>query len=287
MKNLIKGIPLIFIIASMLFSCNKRSQSVENAIKFDSINVTKVYNLNNDSTKPSCNLKISFVYPTSYNNKTILADVQSLFLYCILGDNYKDLDPKEAISKYSENYIKNYTEDAAIFFRDKDIDRGDTEDKTPSDDSYFSYYESLTNSIKFNKGDIIAFQVHQNNYKGGGTSFQQYVNYNIDLKTGKIITEEDIFLPDYEKTLNTLFQEKLKAANKVKSINELEDIGYFGIDEIAPNNNMLIQEDGILYTFNKGEYSVLQLDEINIFIPYGEIISILKANSPISTFAQL
>lgn len=287
MKNLIKGIPLIFIIASMLFSCNKRSQSIENAIKFDSITVTKVYNLNNDSTQPSCNLKISFVYPTSYNNKTILANVQSLFLYCILGDNYKDLDPKGAISKYSENYIKNYTEDAAIFFRDKDIDRGDSEDKTPSDDSYFSYYESLTNSIKFNKGDIIAFQVHQNNYKGGGTSFQQYVNYNIDLKTGKIITEEDIFLPDYEKTLNTLFQEKLKAANKVKSINELEDIGYFGIDEIAPNNNMLIQEDGILYTFNKGEYSVLQLDEINIFIPYGEIISILKANSPISTFSQL
>lgn len=287
MKNLIKGIPLIFIIASMLFSCNKRSQSIENAIKFDSITVTKVYNLNNDSTQPSCNLKISFVYPTSYNNKTILANVQSLFLYCILGDNYKDLDPKEAISKYSENYIKNYTEDAAIFFRDKDVDRGDPEDKTPSDDNYFSYYESLTNSIKFNKGDIIAFQVHQNNYKGGGTSFQQYVNYNIDLKTGKIITEEDIFLPDYEKTLNTLFQEKLKAANKVKSINELEDIGYFGIDEIAPNNNMLIQEDGILYTFNKGEYSVLQLDEINIFIPYGEIISILKANSPISTFSQL
>jgi hypothetical protein len=102
------------------------------------------------------------------------------------------------------------------------------------------------------------------------------------LKTSSLLTEDSIFNEGYEKMLNIIFKDKLLEANAVETIDQLENLGYFGIEEIMPNNNFLVDDKGITYTFNKGEYSALQLDEINIFIPYEEITDILKENAPIS-----
>ena len=61
-----------------------------------------------------------------------------------------------------------------------------------------------------------------------------------------------------------------------KSIDGLEDLGYFGVDEIIPNNNLLLTADGIIFTFNKGEYSAYQLPASEVMIPYSHVRSILR-----------
>jgi hypothetical protein len=75
--------------------------------------------------------------------------------------------------------------------------------------------------------------------------------------------------------------------NDVRSILELEELGFFGIEEMLPNNNFLLNNLGIIYRFNKGEYSAYQLDAPEIFIPFELLKPILKENSIIRNITKI
>lgn len=266
---------------STFLSCDNKRETTINNIEFDTINIARYHHLENDSTKPSCNIKIKFIYPVKFKDDEILGKVKDIFISGLFDEDYLGMQPKEAIEKYITGYIKDYEEDAKYFSFERKEEEADLKGK------YYSYYESLSNEIKFNKDNLLSMQVIQSNKKGDNNTFRRYLNLVIDLSTGKTLTEEDIFNEDYEKVLNLIFKEKLFTSNNVKNVHDLEDLGYFGIDEMIPNNNFLVGEDGITYIFNKGEYSVLQTDEIIIQIPYKELSRILKEKSPISNLYSI
>lgn len=275
MKHISIYLGALCIIAMSMFSCNtKKTPTRDNVIKFDTIYSVQNYHWDNDSTQPSCNLKITFIYPISYDNKAILDSLQHIFVSCFFDETYALFSPKEAVANYGKAYIENYKEDVKIFSENSE-EHDDREE-------FFSYYETTSNQIKFNQEGILTFQVTQSNYKGGASSYEFLKNYVVNLKTGKLITEDDIFKPGYEKLLTPIFRDYLIKLNKVQSINELEDMGYFGIEEMTPNDNFLVDNKGITYIFNKGEYSAYKLDAIKVFIPYNEIDLALKNDSPIS-----
>ena len=86
--------------------------------------------------------------------------------------------------------------------------------------------------------------------------------------------------------LQQLFATILMQQNEVKTVSDLEDLGYFGIDEMMPNRNFLIDADGITYIFNKGEYSAYLLDAPEIFIPFDDVRMLLKKNTLVSKLAE-
>ncbi len=76
--------------------------------------------------------------------------------------------------------------------------------------------------------------------------------------------------------------DKIVAQNNVKKADDLLEFGYWGIEDITSNDNFYVDKKGITYIFNPGECAAFTLGEIRVFIPYEEVISVLKANSPIS-----
>ena len=101
------------------------------------------------------------------------------------------------------------------------------------------------------------------------------------------VTENELFNAGYDTALRNILIASLLEQNGVKSIEELEELGFFGVREILPNKNFLLNDKGIVYTFNKGEYSAYQLDAQEIMIPYGSIRSLLRENSVASKLADL
>ena len=71
---------------------------------------------------------------------------------------------------------------------------------------------------------------------------------------------------------------------EVENAKELENIGYFSIEEIFPNGNFLIDEKGITYTFNEYEIAAYVVGPTHVCIPFEEISYLLKGDSPISKF---
>lgn len=278
MKFTSTHISLLFIFSILFFSCENKKTDTVNNIVYDSISVSKIYHLDNDSTKPSCSIKINYIFPAKYEDSIMLAKIQKEFNYALFEDESSEsLSPANAVDKYVTNYIANYKEAAQVQFPDWESSE-DSED-------YFSFYKTLNSQVIFDRGGIISYQTSSMDFKGGANSSTFYKNVNIDLKTGNVITEKDIFIPEYKKLLNTMLTDKIVGQNNVKTAEDLLEFGYWGIEDIAANNNFSIDDKGITYLFNQGEYSAPSLGTIKVPFTYSELYPILKDNSPISSFS--
>jgi len=291
---------LFLLVLSLFIFCNRRQGErrmfrEENNVGFDTVSMVARHHLNGDTANPYCNIEVDFIYPTS-SGKMNLDRLQQFFIRNTFGAPYDTLSTREAVQAYVRNYIENYTADAGTYRESADeirelnnlisgIDMSDSEHYT--EDFFYSYYESLSDSIVYNYHGILSFQVKQSNNKGGAASYDSYRNYVVNLNTGKQVTEGDIFNDGYDKALQRLIIASLLEQGNAGSVEELEDFGFFGIGEIVPNQNFLLNDKGVIYTYNKGEYSAYQLDAPQVFIPYEMIFSLLRENSVASKLANL
>lgn len=281
MKTIFTPFCLFFFVFAMFFSCetNKKSDT-PNDIVYDSISVAKIYHLENDSTKPSCSLKIKYIYPVKYKNQEVLNKMQAELNFALMEDEkYEKFVPSDAVDKYVGDYIENYKQDASEQFPDW------AESDDPED--YFSYYKTLETKVVFDRGGLLSYQIISMDYKGGANSSTSYRNTVINLKTGESIYEKDIYISDYKEFLNALLIKKIVEQNKVQNPEDLLMYGYWGIEDLTSSNNFSVDEKGITYIFNPGEYSAPTLGEIRVFLSYDEIRMVLKPESPISDLAGI
>lgn len=272
---------LVILVFAVFFSCetNKKSDA-PNDIVYDSVSVAKIYHLENDSTKPSCSLKINYIFPVKYSNQDVLNKMQSELNFAFMEDEkYEKLSPVDAVDKYVEDYIENYKRDASEQFPDW------AQSDDPED--YFSYYKTLSTKVLFDKGGLVSYQITSMDYKGGANSSTSYRNAVINLSTGESIYEKDIYVSDYRDFLNSLLIKKIVEQNKVQTPEDLLMYGYWGIEDLTSSNNFSVDDKGITYIFNPGEYSAPTLGEIRVFLPYNEIKIILKEGSPISALVGI
>lgn len=294
----VQAIHLLLVSALMFTACNNTSRStflVDNHVDFDTIRVHKRYHLEGDSSKPYCDIQVEFVYPAA-SLETEVDSLQRSFVKSTFGIPYQSLMPTQAVDSYVKSFVESYSKDAAAYKESasdimefnallSEADIANSEHALR--EQFYSYYESLSDTIVYNQYGLISFQVKQSNNKGGATSYISYRNYVVNIKNGSQVTESDIFNPGYDLALQNLIITSLMEQHGVKSVSELEDLGFFGVQEIMPNSNFLLNDKGVIYTYNKGEYSAYQLDAPQVFIPYTTILSLLRENSIAHKLAYL
>lgn len=280
--HLLKTIISLVFFGVLHTSCQYTSQKeTDNTVKFDSILVDKTYHLLDNPENPNCNLQIKFIYPVSAE-KSQLADIQKQFVLAYFGEAYENLSPQDAVAKYTNDYLAAYKELEPDY--EEELKRA--EDGTPIG-AWFSYYELSSDQIQFNQHDLICFTVNFENYTGGAHGAHAYNHFVIDLKSGKKLTEEDIFTDNYQEALAEILVNQIAKQNNVTDPKELENMGFFSVDEIYPNNNFLVDETGITYTFNEYEIAAYVVGPIHVHIPYEEVQLLLKKESPIASLAGL
>lgn len=278
MKFSFSNSTLIVLFASFLFSCNgsKQQNDAPNDITYDSIAITRKYHLENDTNKPFCYIDITYMYPSKYSDAGILSKLQQELNTTFMEDSeYATLSPTEAVNKYVADYIKNYQQEIQLF-------RSHLDDEDESDDMFY-FSKRLTNRILLNQNDLIVYQVESVDSKNNTDTITTYKNVVMDLKSGNRVNEEDIFVPEYKKALNTLIIKKVVEQNKVQKPEDLFEMGYWGAEDMDSNNNFSVDKKGITYIFNQGEYSAPRLGRTIIFFPYSEIKDLLKDGSPITS----
>lgn len=275
MKAIFSRIILFGILIGAFFSCETKKADSPNGVTYDSLSVSRIYHMDNDSTKPSCTVKIKYIFPVKYSDTGVLSKIQRELNYAILEDeSYESLSPDSAVEKYASDYIKNYIDEAKVQFPDWS-ESDETED-------YFSFYKSIESKVLYDKNKLLSYQVSTMDYKGGANSSTLYKNVVLDLKTGNVVTEQDIFIPEYKKVLNAMLTSKIAEQNNVKKAEELLEFGYWGIEDITSNNNFYLDDNGLTYIFNQGEYSAPSLGKIQVPFSFEELSAILKPDSPIS-----
>jgi hypothetical protein len=261
-------------------ACKPRTKTgIENNIVWDSIHVEKTYHLLENPNNPNCNLQIHFTYPVKYENNKILEITQQHFVRSYFGEPFEGNSPVGAVEQYAEQYLEEYKSLEKDFQteQEKSHEEGTTE-------AWFSFYEFFSNEIKYNKNGLLCYAVSYENYTGGAHGSHSYTNYIIDLNTGLDITEADFFADGYVDALAKILVDKIAEKNHIENAKELENIGYFSIDEIYPNGNFSIDDAGITYYFNEYEIAAYVVGITSVHLLYDEIRHLLRNDGPIAWF---
>lgn len=274
--QLYRSIIALFFLGTWVSCTIGTKEMTKNDISFDVIQVDKTYHLLDNPENPNCNLQINFTYPTELSDKEMLEKVQKEFVISYFGENYGRLSPQEAVDKYTEDYLNAYKELEADFKQELQ-----KSDNAPVQ-AWYSYYEMSSIDIVFNEADLLSYTVNFENYTGGAHGSHSFVNHVISLQTGEPVTEEEIFVDNYQDTLAQILVDQIAEQNNVEEAKELENIGFFSIDEIFPNGNFLVDETGITYYFNEYEIAAYVVGMTKVHLPFSKINYLLKEESPIS-----
>lgn len=278
--QLCKSMILLILLGIGMGGCHTGTKkATENDIQFDSIVVDKTYHFFNNPENPNCNLQICFTYPSKFPDKGVLKKLQKNFVLSYFGEEYADLSPAEATARYTDNYLKEY----------KELEKDFQEELKNAGDSpvgsWYSYYEMSNDDIVYNENDILSYTVNFENYTGGAHGAHAYANQVLNLKTGKPVLEEEIFVDNYQDNLARILIDQITQDCEVENPKELENVGFFSVDEIFPNGNFLVDGEGITYTFNEYEIAAYVIGPVKVTLPYEEIRYLLKKDSPIASIA--
>lgn len=277
MRIKINHITVLFAIMFLLAACqSKTSKNEKNNVSFSTIKAEKKHHLKDNPNYPNCDLQINFTYPTKADSQQELETLQYLFVDAYFGEGYGGMTPEEAVNGYTEDYIEAYKELEGDF--EQDLEHSGN---APME-SWYSYYEMSDNDVTYNSNGLICFVVNFENYTGGAHGAHSYINRVIDISRGDFLYENDIFVEGFQNQLAQMLVEKIAENSKVSDSKELENIGFFSVEEIYPNGNFLISESGITYTFNEYEIAAYVVGAIQVELTYKELQSILLEESPIS-----
>ena len=279
MKTILFKCIFLFGLAGFVIGCNTGVKKVsENPIQFDSLFVEKTYHFFDVDSNPNCSLQIHFVYPVNYANREILNLIQQQFVSVFFGDEHKTLIPEEAAEKYADSFIKTYKE------IEQDFKIASDNHDMEMDESWYLNEETSSNRIVYNRNDLLSIVVCKEYYFGGAHGGHNYTNRIIDLKTGRRITEDEIFIDEYQDDLVKIIIDAIALSHNVEMA-ELENIGFYNLDEIFPNNNFYADENGITYTYNEYEIAAYVVGAVSVQIPYEKVRHLLRRESPLSEIA--
>jgi hypothetical protein len=269
-------------IACLLFSfvaCNRKVKTVNSVVLFDTIQVDETHYWGGDTSKLSCNLRISFIYPVAGLDSVKLKKVNTYFIENVLSESFGNLTPREATNSYLNQYIKN--------FEDSNTEDFSSEDYGLEDEEGFIYYQNLKNEIIYNKHNLVSFVVESHSYEGGAHGSHSVYGYVIDTNTGELLNEENFAGNEYKKNLAALLLKKIEEANGVETTEQLENLGYIAIDELAPNGNFTLDDEGITYYFNEYEIAAYFIGITKVFIPYSELRIYITEDNPVAALAKV
>lgn len=289
MKKYFPTYLFLLIILVTGYSCDNKNSKFkkDNQLSFSTLEENKSIKLDSTIAPGSYTLNINFLYPNTDNK-----ELKKLFVKSFFGETYQELEPEQAVKKYMEDSFSAYKEDSSELFQMQE-ESSEMEDSIIGMESHdedaemvTNFVESISNSIVYNEYQVVSYKVTQRYMKDKRRGSESIRNFVVDLTTNSLISFEDIFRDGAEDELHQLFINNLFKQNNVNSIEELEEYGYFGLDELYPNDNFLVDNKGITFLYNRGEYSAMPIKPIEIFLPYKDISSLLKPNTVIAYIAS-
>ena len=255
---------------SLLIACLVLVGCKRNALQTTSLSSEQVCYLT-DAQEDSLTVSIHIEYPTAIGKTDALNNIQRDLKHRLFGEAYIDMEPQQALDAYVAMLKTEYKINNLPLKEDWEKDNRDYEYAPICCEE-----QVLTGSVMGEVKGILSYCVERYVYTGGahGSNFRQFVNYN--LQTGEQIDEEQLFAENYQEPLTQLLLQYMVEQNdEIALIQDLQEAGY-NVDDIHPNDNFYLAEEGITYVFNPYDIAPYALGETEILIPWSALQNILK-----------
>lgn len=271
---------IVSCIASILLaaSCSRPAKSVapapEDLVSFTSVksNDTSSFMLSNGEHCQEL-VEVSATFPKFYKDEATTLKLQKLYIKKVLEGN-DSLPVEQAVQQY-----------ASALLHQNFIDGSDGENEIESNGE-----KAIANKFLFSVNITVAY--HQNGIvtlckeetvKKNNVASKTHQYYNLDLNTMSLI-DLSIFKDEAIDDICQLLKNKLMKQNNAKNSDELNDLGFFNIDNLTVTTNFCFDENGITWSYLPQELAADANLEPKITLDYGTLKAFASENSVLKQF---
>ncbi|HET7732455.1 MAG TPA: RsiV family protein [Paludibacter sp.] len=264
------------LVSTFFFSCTSKT------VKTEEKDLTKRYYLTKDTTKGWLNVDIEVEIPTQFADSNVLKSIRATIISNLFGDEYISQPNDSLVPFFAKELLTDYRENNEPLINELDST------------SHYSFNNEHTVSgfSLLSDKNIYAYGVERYVYMGGAHGMETKNFYNFDLKTGKLITEKDLFKDNFESELAKLMKVRIieeskeyKDEKNSEPITDLEDTDFW-TDSIKSNGNFYITDEGINYVFNPYEIAPYYMGQTEVTLPFSRLKNLLKPNSLVAYLVE-
>lgn len=246
------------------------------SITFSIFSLSSSQKLYEMDKSPKCDQRLTFLFPKHFSNTDVLDSVQKIIkqTYFISLDNSETgqislsdvRDPEKLLvnqaTLLNNGYLIAFPDsiDPNFYYGSQDWD----------------YYFDM--AVVANQNNLLSLEFSVYEYTGGAHGNYGNIYKNIDLRTGKSIWLEDIFIDNSDSILNKKITEQVKINYEIEASKSLTYVGFYE-DTIAAVSNFYLTTSGIGFFYNPYEIAPYVMGTTDVFIPFSELDSILKKDS--------
>ena len=131
----------------------------------------------------------------------------------------------------------------------------------------------------YNQHGVVTFERVDVVKKNDKVSLVTHRYYSFDVTSQSYIDVNNLFRDDAVADVCQLLKRQLMTQNNVSGNEQLNDLGYFNVDNITVTRNFYFTKDGVIWSYLPNELAVEAVGEPKITIPYGDLESSLCENS--------
>ena len=270
MKTKIFTSLILLSISVLLLSCNKTRSSNSGddkpaiTIKTKHLSDTSGFTMSNGER---CMIiaDASIDYPATKADGTAVDSLQRLFAAYVLesGDS---LSLPDAMQQVVANSMHQYDFMNGPLSDEEAAEAAESEDKTT-----IKYVTSTRVTPIYNRNGVVTFERVDVVKKNDKVTSVTHRYYSFDAETQTFIDVNRLFRDDAIADVCQLLKQQLLTQNNAKGNEQLNDLGYFNVENITVTRNFYFDEKGVTWSYLPNELAVEAVGEPKITIPYGAL----------------
>lgn len=275
MKTRFFSIVILLSLTMLIASCGKGGKGKANngkpavTVKTQQLNDKSTFKLSNGEV---CTIVADAVidYPVATVEGLALDSLQRLFAAYVLesGDS---LSLQEALRQTVANSMHQYD------FMDEpmsDDEIADVEGQTT-----INYATSTRVTPIYNKNGVVTFERVDVVKKNSKVTAVTHRYYSFDVESQTYIDVNRLFRDDAIADVCQLLKQQLLKQNNASGNEQLNDLGYFNVENITVSRNFFFDENGVTWSYLPNELAVEAVGEPKITISYGDLTDFQCDNS--------
>lgn len=217
----------------------------------------------------SASVKIShsIEYYKSFNGGRALRNkINNSIVRSCFGVEYAGLAVEEASDAVSDTLIANYQKDAGESYDEYlaySKDNGNDYDWTPA--TFCNWYYGTVGAFGGKFMSLQTYQVFSESYTGGAHGMYYSIPYVIDLTSGEIMTENDLFLPGYVAPVTGLIKERLESEQGSDTFETMFQEG------MVPNGKCGVSLEGVTWFYQPYEIASYAEGIIKVTVSWADL----------------
>lgn len=269
---------ILLSITMLLFSCDKSGMGKGGdgmpsvIVKSQHLSDTSAFTMSNGER---CTIvaDATIDYPVSMAEGVVLDTLQRLFAAYVLesGDT---LTLSEAMRQVVANSMHQYDFMAEPVNNDVAVEVGEEADLNT-----LKYATSTRVSPIYNKNGVVTFERVDVVKKNDKVASVTHHYYSFDVEAQAYIELNHLFRDDAVADVCQLLKQQLLKQNNAAGNEQLNDLGYYNVENITVTRNFYFDDNGITWSYLPNELAVEAVGEPRIFIPYSQLASSQCDNS--------